>query len=211
MGNDLALPNTQKHDLSVFSEITKSGDYLPRLQLMTAASDKCKSGEFPINHYALIRDQAFQDLGTSVDTLIVAWRPKALEIGEEVISVYDHKSPEFARIATKSAEPNSGCMFGPEFLVYVPAIKDFATLFCGGKSTRREAQNINALLTKPATLKSRLVETKKYKWQTMAVTSCSTPFDLPDIEKLKQVVEKFNNPPQSTVEVAADEGEERAR
>ena len=103
-------------------------------------------------------------------------------------------------------------MFGPEFLVYLPAAKEFATLFCGSKSSRREAPALNALLTKPATLKSRLAETKKHKWQTMAITNCSTPFDLPDLEKLKAVVEKFNNPPATTVEVAEEpEGEERAR
>lgn len=197
-----------KFDDEVFNKM-KSGDFLPRLQLMTANSDKCKSGEFTINHYAFIRDQNFQDLGETVDVLIITWRPKALEIGDEVLSVFDPEHEEFARIQEKSAEANSGCMYGPEFLVYIPQINEFATFFCGSKSSRREAPNIRALMTKPATLKSRYVETKKYKWYTPAVTPCSTPFNPPDMEALKKVVDKFNNPPKFEKEVA-DEPEEKA-
>lgn len=201
-----------KYGDDVFSATAASGDYLPRLQLMTAASEKCKSGVFPINHYALIRDQNYIDLGESIDVLIVTWRPKALEIGDEVISVFKPDHPEFQRIQAKSSEQDSGCMYGPEFLMYIPAQKSFATFFCGSKSSRRESPNIRALMTKAATLKSRFVETKKYKWYTPSVTSCSTPFEMPDMEDLKKSVDKFNNPPETTVEVAPDEeGDDVAR
>jgi len=205
----------EKFDDAIFKAATKSGDYLPRLQLMTAASEKCKKNEFPINHYALIRDQNHQDLGETVDILLVTWRPKALEIGDEVISVFKADHPEFLRIQDKSGEKDSGCMYGPEFLVYIPAVKEFATFFCGSKSSRREAPNVKALMRKAATLKSRFVETKKYKWFTPAVTPCSTPFEAPDMEQLAKEVQKFNNPPETTVEVAPEEkgkeGEDRAR
>jgi len=202
-----------KYDDSVFKETTKSGDYLPRLQLMTSASDKCKSGEFPINHYALIRDQNYDDVGEAVDLLVVTWRPKALEIGDEVISVFDPESPEFKRIQEKSGEKDSGCMYGPEYLVYLPSAKVFATFFCGSKSARREAPTIQNKLGKPATLKAKKIETKKYTWYAPSCTACSTPFETPDIEDLKKAVEKFNNPPANTVEVVEEgEGEEeRAR
>ena len=203
--------SVQKYDMDVFRAATKSGDFLPRLQLMTAASDKCKDGKFQINHYAMIRDQNFKDVGEAVDILVIAWRPKALEIGDEVISCFDPKNTEFVRIQEKSAEANSGCMYGPEFLVWVPAEKDFATFFCGSKSSRREAPSILAYLQKPATLKSRFVETKKFKWWTPAVFGCSTPFDTPNLDKLKAVVEKFNNPPATEVEVVEQGGGDRAR
>ena len=205
----------QKFDDEAFKSTTKSGDYLPRLQLMTAASKQCKNGDFTINHYALIRDQNFQDLGEAVDILLVTWRPKALEIGDEVISVFKPDHPEFQRIQEKSGEKDSGCMYGPEFLVYIPQVKEFATFFCGSKSSRREAPNVKALMRKAATLKSRYVETKKYQWYTPAVTPCSTPFEAPNMEQLAKIVEKFNNPPETTVEVAPEdkdkEGEDRAR
>jgi len=198
---DIAGSMVQYGD-DIFKAATKSGDYLPRLQLMTANSDVCKGGKFPINHYALIRDQNFQDLGEAVDILVISWRPKALEIGENVISVFKMEHAEFQRIQAKSAEQNSGCMYGPEFLIWIPAVKEFSTFFCGSKSSRREAPGIRALMAKAATLKSRYVETKKFKWYTPAVIPCSTPFDAPDLVKLKEVVDKFNNPPETTVEVA---------
>jgi len=199
-----------KYSDDIFASTTKSGDYLPRLQLLTSASEKCKSGEFPINHYAVIRDQIFDDLGEAVDILVVTWRPKALEIGDEVISVFKPEHPEFKRIQDKSGEQDSGCMYGPEFLVYIPAKKVFATFFCGSKSSRREAPAIKALLTKAATLKSKKIETKRYTWFAPAVVGCSTPFETPNIEDLKKAVEKFNNPPETVIETV-DETTERAR
>lgn len=32
----------------------KTSSFLARLQLMTANADKCKKGEFPVNHYAVV-------------------------------------------------------------------------------------------------------------------------------------------------------------
>ena len=201
-----------KYSDDVFANTSKSGDYLQRLQLMTANSAKCKKNEFPINHYALIRDQNHDDLGETVDVLVVTWRPKALDMNDGVISVFKPDAPEFIRIQEKSAEKDSGCMYGPEFLVYIPAKEAFATFFCGSKSSRREAPAIKALMTKAATLGSKFVETKSYSWQTPTVVACSTPFELPDMSELKKNVDKFNNPPDTEVEAAPTvEGEEQAR
>jgi len=189
-----------KHDDDAFSLATKTGDWLPRLQLMTSNSEKCKDGSFPVNNYALVDGSNFTDLGQSVDVLVITWRPKAIEMGEEIITVYDPKNPLFEKIQLKSDEKDSGCMFGIEFLVWVAAQKQFATFFMGSKSSRREAPNVKALLRKAATLKSHLIEGKKYKWQSPCVTPCSTPFDTPEIDALKEEVNKFNNPPETDVQ-----------
>ena len=45
----------EKYDDDQFALATKAGDWLQRLQLMTANSEKCKRGEFAINHYAPVR------------------------------------------------------------------------------------------------------------------------------------------------------------
>jgi len=203
----------QKFDDSAFSLTTKSGDYLPRLQLMTAASSECKEGKFPINSYALVSGQSFTDLTGAVDVLIIAWRPKAIEIGETIITAYDVNNKEFARIAEKSSEKDSGCMFGPEFLVWVPSVKQFATFFMGSKSSRRESPNVKALLKKGATLKSHLIETKQYKWMSPVVVACTTPFELPAVEDIMAEVNKFNNPPTTEIEKveATDNSNDRAR
>lgn len=192
----------QKYDDKAFDASSSGGKYLPRLQLMTSNSEKCKDGSFPINNYAFFVGDSPIDVGKEVDILVIAWRPKAIEMGEAVITVYDHTNPEFARISAKSGEKDSGCMFGPEFLVYVPSQKKFATFFCGSKSSRKEAPAIKGLMQSAATLKSKKIETPKYTWFAPFAVPCSTPFDIPAMEDILVEVEKFNNPPASEIEKA---------
>ena len=198
-----------KHDDSAFDLATKSGAWLPRLQLMTKNSDACDDGTFPVNEYALVDGSNLTNVGKEVDVLVITWRPKAIEMGDEIITVYDPKDPEFERIQIKSDTKDSGCMFGIEFLVYVASQKCFATFFMGSKSSRREAPNVKALLRKAATLKSHRIEGKKFKWQSPCVSPCSTPFATPDVASLKEEIDKFNNPAKSDVE-AADEADTAA-
>jgi len=209
---EILAASVSKFDDSQFDLATKSGDYLARIQLMTSNSDKCKDGSFPMNNYALVKDQNYVDLGSSVDVLCVAWRPKALEMGEAVITVFDPSQAEFQRIQEKSSEPNSGCMYGPEYLLYVPSAKAWATFFMGTKSARREAPALKALLHKGATLSSHKIETPKFTWFAPRITKCSTPFELPeDMEELKEQVDKFNNPPVTEIEHVDDSSDARAR
>lgn len=192
-------------DDDAFADATKTGEYLPRLQLMTSNSDMCKSGEFPINHYALVDGQKFADLGAEVNVLLIAWRPKALQMGEEIISVFDNKDPEFARIRELSAEKDSMAMYGPEFLVWVPDAQKFATFFMGSKSLRREASSARDLLENAATLKAQKISNAKYTWFSAKVERCTTLFDLPNQESLDEEYNKFLNPPKKTVERVAEE------
>ena len=211
--DSVAVTKTAEDD-KMFADATKIGDYLPRVQLMTSASEKCKKNEFPVNHYALIQGQNYIDLGAEADVAVIDWRPKAIEIGDEIISVFDSKDPEFERIQLKSDEKDSGCMFGPEFLIWVPTHKQFATFFMGSKSSRREAPAVKALIQKAATLKSHFIETKKFSWQSPTITVCSTPFDLPEEEDLVKNLTKFKNPPKQEVErvdAATSEGQARDR
>lgn len=193
------------YDDSAFDKSTKTGDWLPRLQLMTAASEICKSGEFPINHFALVRDQTNRDLGDSATILVIAWRPKAIEMGEEIISVFNPDDPEFARIQAKSGEKDSRCMYGPEFLVWSPEAESFATFFMGSKSMRREAPALRNLLQKAAVLKPHKITNSKYTWYSAKVEPCTTIFELPDSDDIEEQYKKFMNPPLKTVERVTEE------
>ena len=186
----------------------RTSQYLARLQLMSAKTEKCMKGEFPINHYAIVDGSNFVDIGEQVDCLVLGWRPKALEIDDEILSIYDPKDAEFERIQDRADnEKDSGCMWGFEFLLWLGAPKKFTTFFCGSKSSRREAPNVKALLNKAATLRSKLIKTKKFEWQGLDVVECSTPMAaMPTKAKLDEELEKFNNPPKSAVEKAPEEG-----
>jgi len=205
---DLAVNKYSEDD---WDATATSASFLPRIQLMTSSTALCKSGKFPINHYAVVRDQKFDDLGENVDVLVIAWRPKALETGDAIISVYDPSDAEFQRIQDRSLNvKNSGCMFGPEFLVWIPKAKIFGTFFMGTKSSRREAGNAKSRLKAAATLGSQFCKNKEYEWYAPEVSACSTPFDMPERASLVEAIEKFNNPPKNEVEtVTEDEGRAR--
>lgn len=194
-----------KYDEKDFALATKAGDYLPRVQFMTSNSDKCKSGKFPINHYALVRGKDYQDLGDELDVLVVEWRPKAIEMGDSIITSFNPKSEEFARIQAKAGDTNSGCMYGPEFLVYIPSVKEWATLFMGSKSSRNESGNMRTRLQKAATLKGQELSNKNFTWYSISVVACSTPFSLPNTEEIVEQRNKFLNPSESEITTDSEE------
>jgi hypothetical protein len=199
----------EKFNEQDFAAVASGGGYLPRLQLMISQSEQVKKGEFTQNHYALVRDKKLQDVGSTVDVLVLAFRPKALQIGEQIISIYNPTNPEFKKIQELSDVKDSGCMFGPEYLLWIPSIKEFCTFFMGSKSARRESPNMQAILNKwkkgelgspAASLKSHFIETPKYSWQAVTITGCSTPIEAPTVEAAKAQMEKFCNVKDSEIE-----------
>lgn len=211
MDDITSLVPANKYDDDAFDAASTNTAFLPRIQLMTSSNKLCKSGKFAINHYALVRDQKHDDLGENLDVLVLDWHPKALETGDAVISTYEPESDEFQRIQAKSAQKNSGCMFGPEFLVWTPSIKVFATLFMGTKSARREAGNVKQRMGKGATLGNQFCKNKDFEWYAPECTACSTPFEMPNKADTLEAVEKFRNPPKSDVEGVKEEEEEETR
>jgi hypothetical protein len=117
---------------SIFDALSKVGDFLPRLQLVGSSSDLAKEGTIQQGNYALIGGKdSVTDLGKSVDTLVLAWRPKALDMSdmEHILSSYDFESSLFKDIASKADVKDSGCMFGVEFLMWISSVQKFGTFF----------------------------------------------------------------------------------
>lgn len=196
-----------------FNKLSTTGGFLPRLMLMGTNSTLVQEDKIKAGAYGLVRakDQC-DDLGKEVPCLPLSWRSKAMEITDgEVISVFDRKDPEFDRIVQKSEEADSGCMYGPEFLLWIPAAKCFATFYCSSKTSRREAPQLRNLIGKPTLLKSHLIKGKKYNWFGPVVTTCSQPFGLPSQEEIIEEVTKFNNPPVNEKESAPEGATARAR
>jgi len=167
-----------------------------RVQLMTNKSDLVTTGEFPMNHFALVGvgNSVEDDLGKTLEVIVCGLRAKAMRIGDPMIIVFEVKHLEFAKIQAESTLQDSGCMFGPEFLVYIPSVEKFATLFFNSKSMRREAPNMRKRLGKGALLQSKLIETARFKWTTTIVKPCTAPLTPPDPEPLEEALETFNNP-----------------
>ena len=114
------LPSTQIGTDDQFAELAKGGDYIGRMQLYTKSKANMK-GLIPQGHYGIPEsDEEIIDLGTAVDLLPLARRPKAIDMTdmEALVISYDMESEEFKRVADKSTESDSHCQYGPSFLVF---------------------------------------------------------------------------------------------
>ena len=160
-------------------------------------------GLIPQGHYGIPEsDEEIIDLGTAVDLLPLARRPKAIDMTdmEALVISYDMESEEFKRIAAKSTESDSHCQYGPSFLVYERSTGRFLEFFCGNKSSRIEAKKLFPFLPLtqadidakaaagnavgdlkphgpvPVTLKVKVAENRKGTWHVPVVVMCASPF-----------------------------------
>lgn len=206
MSNELVPKNTNTN-LSIFDDASEeSSSFLPRIQLFTGRSDAVGEGRIGVNHWGMVDGDETIDLGVAVDIGVLTGRHKAMCVKGDVVSSHDPESELFKDLVVRSGQKNSGCMYGPDFLVYVPSVDKFASLFMGSKTARREAKKFKPLMGKPATLKSKLIDPPKseFKWQGPVVLPCDKAFDVP--ETVQSEIEKFLNPPEDSVEMAADDG-----
>ena len=212
------LPSTQVGSDADFDSIAKSSDFLPRLQLFTKGKAVNRKLVGPGNYGIPVTDDEVTDLGDEIDILPLARRPKAIDLKdtENIVAVYDVADPEFKRIQAQSAEKESGCMYGPSFLVFERSTEQFLEFFCGTKSARTEAKRIFPYLplsqamidanpalaetsakphnAKPVTMKSRLVEKGQWSWHVPVAVKCSTPFtSLPSAEMIVKEIVNFLN------------------
>lgn len=200
-----ALQGLQRHTDEVFDDVATATKFLPRFVLFTSNSTECQMGLVQPGHYGIVavKGQPIIQLTNSVDVFILIWRPKALDLSNPgvVLSVFDVKDPRFADITAKSDEKDSMCMFGPEFLLWVPKVGKWATYFAGNKTARRESVTVKSMLGKFVTFKSHLITKGTYKWHGPQTFECTTPYDLPPMAEIHEEAERFNNPDPSVEEV----------
>jgi hypothetical protein len=195
------LPDVVNPYDDLYGLLASGGSFLPRLQLFISSSEAVKNEKIAQNHYGLVtgKDQ-IEDLGREVDVFIYSWRPRAIDTSDRsnIRASSEVESDLFKDIQEKADEKNSGCLFGPEFLLWVPIKEVFATMLFGSKSARNEARNVQRYIKNPATFKSKLIKTNEYMWQAPLVTACSTPFSIPSVEKATEVMEEFLTPKEIT-------------
>jgi len=226
---DFAGVQTRKTDLTKYSS---SASFLRRLQLVGKGKYVDNGQVKPGNYGVPTSAEECTDLGNAVDILPLAVRSKVLDTNPEVpVAVYDENHDEYKRIMDEAVNPdtgkvvkNSGCMFGPSFLVFERSTNEFYEMFMGNASGREEAKRIEPFLPigadlaqetgaevrgpLPCTMKSKYVE-RKFKWWAPMVVKCSEDFDgLPDttMDQIKKFME-------ATIEGEDEEAEtgERAR
>jgi hypothetical protein len=217
VAQELAVLAPSKYaDDKVFGAIASTVSFLPRLMLMGATSNAVKEGKIGMGRWGFVRGKdQIEDLTPETTVLVLSWRPKAMKIDKDVVtSVYNHKSKTFSEIAAlaDSGKQDTGCMYGPEFLVWLPTLGVFGSYFMSSKTSRREAPNLKGLMFKSALLRIQLIKSGKHTWHGPVVSMYSQPLaSMPNREDTTEQVMKFNNPPETEQEEAPPEDETRAR
>lgn len=190
--------------------------FLPRIQLVTPNSKyAAMEPGIKMKHYGLIAsDDDYKDVGSTVDCMVLSWRQKALDT-KAGKSYYDHKSDEFIEIQERAdIEQNSGCMYGPEYLIYIPEEDALATFFFGSKSLRYEVRKIHKLYDEgqPVTLTSKTIEPKNGSnpYICATPTPCASPIAPPEADRMTEIkkeIDKFNNPKSSQTDAEPESKE----
>lgn len=217
--NEIILPSDLNlegaTDLAAVEAVSQSSSFLPRLQLCGSQSELAKEQKIAIAHFALVYSKdRFDDLGKEVNFLAIAVRAKAMRIdGDSVLSYFKMSDPEFKKIQIDSERPNSGCMYGPEYFIWIPSVEKLATFYFGSTSARRESAPLLDLMKqgdgklKPAaaTTKAKFIKTPRFSWHAPQILPCTTPLTVPPPEaELREQLAKFLNPSESKVETVQE-------
>jgi hypothetical protein len=186
------------------SELT-AGQWLPRLQLFGANTEAVKAEKVPLGYSIVHGKDRYEYLGKEVIIWPVTVRRMGLDTSDrsKPIASYDLNDPEYARIKglADSGVQNSGCQWGPQFLVWVPGMKSrtnkFCTFFMGNKSSRREAANFDPILSKRgfALLTYTLAQNNLGSWHTPLVNIFTGSIEMPPKELFDKELAKFQDPP----------------
>lgn len=205
------------------SAMVRSGDWLPRIEICGSSTTKVKEGKIAQGVFSLTRsDTDFRDIGKQIDFLSLTFRPKAMRLKNtpsgKPMSFFDRSTPDFKKIQAESESSQSGCVWGPEFLIWLPVANCFATYFCNNPTMRRAAPDLYTIMRregspddkpifdpKPATSRMHFIKTTANSWWGALFEPHTTPLPVPQIDDfgaavLEQVT-KFKNPPKSQVEV----------
>ena len=214
----------QMGDDSLFADLAKGVDYAKSLKLYTKGKAIDKGLIAPGRYGVYVSKEEITDLGTSIDLVVWARRPFAIDMSdkENIVRNYDPTSDAFADIRERSKEKNSGRQCGVEFLVFERATGEFYVWFCGSKSTLRAASELYGYMSVdeataeangeeprgplPVSCGVRLIE-GQFSYHVPTLNKCSTPFtNLPEEVVIVEQITKFLNPKTDNVE-EADESE----
>ena len=194
---------------NVLASMVTTG-FLPRVQVMGGNNDAVKEGKFPIGHFACITGKSLEDLTSEFVAVVLSWRPKAMQFQPEAIAFFDPSKDSFKAIQDRADNvPQSGCGYGPEYLLWLPDYEKFATFFCANITARNEAPNIHTFMRKACIFRAEVIKSKKYTWHGPKVGKCDLEVKLPAAGPMQETLEKFNNPPETEAEVVKEESRER--
>jgi len=206
---------TKISDYAITSGPTNSDDkalativgagFMPYITLASGSSNICKEGKVPVGVFALTKGKEPISLGKSFIGWFIQWRPRAMRLDKAAgnHSYYVIDNPEFQKIVAtaNSGVKLSGCLYGPEILVWLFEQNMFATMFWSNPTMRNEYANLQPMKGEVVTFSTELIVTPEYKWHGPKVALCqSPPANMPPLDEYHAVLDKFNNPPITEIE-----------
>lgn len=223
-GNQLAPVETTL-DLSqkAFEEVTKTGDYLGRLQLLGGNSELVKSGvvERPgVWAYITSSSDKPEVLGPTTQVMILAWRSMAMHlfnnspkcIDFDRTSTFFKKCVSLRDVKNDEDDPDS-YMAGPQFLLWAYNAKSgrgaYLTYYASSKTARKRAPEVLDLLNRNAVFGVEFIKRGKFSWHGPTAQPLSiAPPNQPDPEEAAEEIQKFLNPPKTEKEMAPEPARE---
>ncbi len=188
---------------TALAAVTTAASYLPYIQLIGSNSKEGKRDPMKQGKFALSKGKDnLIILGDSFVAFLLGWRPKAMRYAPKALSYFNPESKAFKEVkATAETNRQSKCGFGPEFLIWLPERQEYATYFLGNATGRQESPNLINLINnkvRKCKLAAHLIETQDYSWHGPRML----PYDLdvqlpPDPAMMMEILNKFNNPPES--------------
>ena len=220
----LCLPTT---DIAV--PANEPGGYAQRIQLASKGK-LVDSGTVKPGNYAIIDGDSATDIGSEVDVIPIAVLDKALDTSCNPPEVYFGRgTPKYVDVSTRANTPDSGCMYGPVFLVVERKTGKFFEIFFNNKSGRSEAAklyeflpigqaqakacNVQPRAPQPASLTSKYVESKRnksWKWHVPVIKPSTATFAvIPTKEALIEKVTGFLDQKSTPAEEKKEQGRSR--
>jgi hypothetical protein len=220
-----ALSTQSIDDLKALDAMSSSVSFLRRIQLYSKGKSNASGTLVGAGNFGVPESSdKITDLGNSIDVLVIARKAKAIDMSDtsNIIVTNDTTSAEFKRIVDLADNTrDSGCAYGPTYLIYERSSNSFYEFFCGNKSARYASSAINSFLpvtqamidagvtneseprfAKPMTLKSEYIKKDRYEWFAPKAEECLTPIDLPSADVLRSEIERFMKVETPDVEVA---------
>jgi hypothetical protein len=174
-------------DEAVASKEKANNRFLPYVKLYGHASQEVADKKIEGGHYGLVRGDEIEDLGESFECIPLNLRFKAMDFKAQ-------PKMEVKDIESRSEEQSSGCVWGQEYLIWLPRMQEFATFWFASKSSRPEHPYMKKQKGKATTVRTRPAESKihKKKWLVPRIVPCSVPLDFPPMAEYQAENDKFN-------------------
>lgn len=196
-------------DTSLLAQMTNARTFLPSLKLYTSATDEAKEGKIPVLSYGITKKKGdpIVDLGKEPVVIPITYHFKALRKAPDgtYLMFHDHTSDAFKEVQKLSEVKDSGCMWGPEVLLFVPGQSEFkyVSWFLMAMTTRPAAAEAMSFAGRPVRLGSEKRENKKKQvWFVPSIKPASESVEAPDPGEMEAAAVSFNNVRDSQVVIA---------